>query len=85
MICFPAARPNDIRQAGAARSNMVLFGPNSRYALFAMHTRFPLEDDGWAVRDAETEDEVTGGPALVAICLTKQEAEEAVQRLLRKS
>ncbi len=81
---FPATLPNDIRQSGAPRSNMVLFGPNSRYALFAMHTRFPLEDEGWAVRDAETVDEVTGGPALVAQCFTKQEAEEAVQRLLHK-
>lgn len=49
--------------AGAVASQKKLFGPNSRFALFAIHTRFDAVQ--WVITDAENPDEVTGEPAII--------------------
>jgi hypothetical protein len=40
------------------------FGPFGRFRIKATHTRF--ENLGWFISDAETEDDLTGLPAVVA-------------------
>ena len=62
-ITEPKCSENDPRQAGKLASSKVLFGEASRYAVFAVHTRFDAVE--WFVTDAETVDEVTDGPAVV--------------------
>lgn len=52
----PKADKNDARQAGRQASAKVLFGENSRFAAFAVHTRF--ESVQWFVADAERPDDL---------------------------
>lgn len=63
MLKFPAAQKNDPAQKGCLASRKMLFGSHKRYALAAVHTRFDAVQ--WFVWDAETEDEVMSGPAII--------------------
>jgi hypothetical protein len=49
----PNAKPNDKKKAGEKASKTVLFGEFSRYAVYAVHTRF--SSVVWFVTDAETD------------------------------
>ena len=49
---------NDPRQAGALATRKSPFGPWSRYAVAAVHTRFDAVS--WFVWDAEQADPITG-------------------------
>lgn len=59
------AQTNNPNRAGenASFGQKLLFGPFSRYAVYAVHTRFDAVQ--WFVEDAEQEDENTGGPAVI--------------------
>ena len=50
--------------AGQPITNKVIFGINSRYAVYGIHTRF--EDVAWVVADADTTDPLTGFPGIIA-------------------
>ena len=50
----------------------ILFGDFSRYKLVEFQTRFG--DVEWQVSDAETVDELTGMPAIIRQCDTREEA-----------
>ena len=54
---------NDSRRAGQLAADRVLFGENSRYAIFPVHTRFSKVC--WFVTDAEKPDPETGRPAII--------------------
>jgi len=49
---------NDHSKKGQLACRKELFGGNSRYAVFAVHTRFDAVE--WVVADAETIDPLTG-------------------------
>ena len=59
----PKARRNDPARAGKRASKAVLWGGSSRYATYAVHTRF--EAIQWFTQDAEQTDPVTGLPKVV--------------------
>jgi len=59
----PKTRPNNPERKGERASSVVTFGDLSRYAVFAVHTRF--EAVTWFVTDAEAEDEETGAPKVI--------------------
>lgn len=48
---------------GSLASAKTLFGENSRYAVFAINTRFGHHH--WMVTDAEQGDEITGRPLVI--------------------
>lgn len=54
---------NNPRKAGQRATRQQLFGDYSRYAVYAVHTRFEAVE--WFVADAETTDEATGLPAII--------------------
>ena len=60
----PRAFPNQPRFAGRLASAKTLFGPASRFAVFAVHSRFdgPVE---WFVADAERIDPLTNLPQII--------------------
>lgn len=68
---LPNASENQSAQAGKLASVKMLFGPNSRYALAAVHTRFP--GVWWFVWDAERPDD-DGYATLVRQFSTKEQA-----------
>lgn len=53
----PNAKPNDPGKAGQRASKPTTFGPNSRYAVYAIHTRFDAV--AWVVADAEQPDDLS--------------------------
>jgi len=59
----PATQPNKATMRGQLASRKVFFGEASRFALYAVHTRFDAVM--WFVADAEILDELTGLPAIV--------------------
>lgn len=56
-------QPNDPARAGQLASRRFTFGPFSRFAVAAVHTRFDAVS--FFVFDAELVDELTGGPAVI--------------------
>lgn len=65
---------NDPLRRGELASRRELFGPFSRFAVAAVHTRFA--DVSWFVWDAEGDDI---GPAVIGQCESHQEALERVE------
>lgn len=70
------ATANDPAKAGQLASQRAFFGPFSRYAVGAYHTR--SDRVMWMVSDAETEDDETGLPAVVRQAWTVDEAVAAL-------
>lgn len=70
---------NDPSKAGQLASVKLIFGPWRRYSVAAVHSRVG-DAVLWFVWDAEEEDEVTGGHAVIAIKDTREAAMEAVPR-----
>ena len=70
---IPSLIANDPIKAGQRASKSTLFGENSRYAVYAVHTRF--EDVQWFVADAEQTDPVTG---LCMIIRQRNSKEDAI-------
>lgn len=68
----PKTASNNPALAGAPASRKVLFGGNSRFAIFAIHTRFDAVS--WFVADAELADEITGHPAIIVQSATFEDA-----------
>lgn len=66
------ASANNPSKAGQKASKTRLFGENSRYALYAVHTRFDFVE--WMVSDAERMDELTGLPSIIRQTQSKEEA-----------
>lgn len=73
---FAVAANNPALAGQMASRRKFLFGYGSRYALYAVHTRFDAVQ--WFVADAEVPDELTGLPSII-----RQEAspEEAMRGL----
>lgn len=68
---------NDPKRAGELAAPRAVFGPYNRYSIAPIHTRSgELE---WFVWDAETEDEVTGGPAVIRQEPSKEAALESLK------
>lgn len=65
---------NNPLRAGELASPRETFGPFSRFAVAAVHTRFA--DVSWFVWDAEGDDV---GPAVIGQCESHQEALERVE------
>jgi len=63
---------NNSAKAGQLASVKHLFGEFSRYAVFAVHTRF--ESVQWFVQDAEQIDEVSGSPLTIRQAATLEAA-----------
>lgn len=71
---------NNSRRAGQPASAKLLFGEFSRFAVFAVHTRFDAVE--WFVTDAETVDPVTNMHAIVA---QDNDPSKAIATALRRS
>ena len=63
MISSPATSPNTPNLAGQYASKQILFGESSRYAVYAVHTRF--ESVCWVVVDAESSDSKNFLPEII--------------------
>lgn len=63
---------NNPNKKGELASRKVTFGPWSRYAVFAVHTRFDRVQ--FFVADAERPDPVTNGPEIIRQADTLEEA-----------
>jgi hypothetical protein len=66
------AEANNPRFAGRQASSKTLFGPCSRYALYAVHTRGDAVQ--WFVADAESVDAETGLPSIIRQAATAEQA-----------
>jgi len=64
------------RLAGSLASPKTIFGYGSRYAVYAVHTRFDAVE--WFVDDAESVDPVTDGLAIIRQEATKEAAMEGL-------
>jgi hypothetical protein len=73
---FPVPDKNNPNLASKLASDKVLFGECSRYALFAVHTRFDAVQ--WVVADAESPDH-TGLPRIVRQADTPEQAVAGLQ------
>lgn len=71
----PKTKPNDPTKAGQKASRIVTFGELSRYAIYAVHTRF--DNVQWFVADSSREDPKTGLPEIVS---QSDSFDEAVDR-----
>ena len=74
----PRSKANDPAKAGKRASRAILFGPFSRFAVFAVHTRFAALE--WLATDAMQADPVTGGPAVIAQAPSFQQAMDQFPR-----
>ena len=63
---------NNPNLAGQRANKKELFGPFSRYAVYAIHTRFDYIE--WIVTDADKIDELTNLPAIIRQAKTKEDA-----------
>jgi hypothetical protein len=70
-------QPNNPTKAGQPASDKVIFGDYSRYALYAIHTRFDCV--WWIVQDAETLDPIV--PDMPAIIRQELRFEDAIDGL----
>ena len=70
------AQENNSAKAGQLASGKHIFGEFSRYAVFAVHTRF--ESVQWFVQDAEQIDDVTGEPLTIRQAATLEAAVEGL-------
>ena len=59
----PRTDSNRPEHAGRQASDKVLFGEHSRYAVYAVHTRFDAVS--WFVADAWQSDDETGMPGII--------------------
>lgn len=62
-LSAPKCAKNDVSRAGQLASKKVLFGDHSRYAVYAVHTRFG--EIQWFVSDAERIDEMFDLPMVI--------------------
>ena len=78
----PATKGGHMTRRLTTVLSSVTFGPFSRFRLEETETR----GDGlswrlWLVFDAEVEDEITGGPAIIVMADTREQALSETQRL----
>lgn len=66
------ALTNDPARKGELAAPKRIFGPHGRYAVAPVHTRFDALI--WMVWDAEAEDPYTGGPEVIRMGNTEEEA-----------
>lgn len=76
LLVRPPTDINEPKAAGCIASEKVLFGPDHRYAVYAVHTRFEASVE-WVVTDAEDPDNGFTGygrPSVIRQCATFEEA-----------
>lgn len=66
------AQPNNPNRKGELASRKITFGPWSRYAVYAIHTRF--DSVQFIVADAEVMDGVTNRPSVIRQSDTLEQA-----------
>ena len=67
----PSATANNPSLKGQLASKKILHGDNSRFATFAVHTRFDAVQ--WFTADALRPDDKTGLPEIIRQCNTFEE------------
>jgi hypothetical protein len=73
---FEPALTNNHLLKGQLACKKELFGGFSRYAVYAVHTRFDRVE--WQVADCDVIDPVTGGPGIIRQGDTKREVLEGL-------